>query len=311
MTDRPDDFDDFKYYELAAGKEITVWNSQQLWYALEHGYLPVPVKDSAAEKVLERAKQILRQIIKEGMTVEEKVFAIYSWYGDHVTYDYGYEDYLYPDDRENFPDRLVATLNSFHAEGALFDNLAVCCSFAKSCLILLRLEGIEAYRVILHSYSDNAIDNHGAGGYGSHAIIALRASDGKFYYCDPEQSSTGPDNVYEKFHQLLVTAKEQTPYEHSVDRIWDHLDYGAELPMELFWSHLTYGGQSVFVETREELLSLLETYFANATKNSQLNIFQSPTAEFSVDVILDSYGNLTYHKFCYEGLNEYMIHLEK
>jgi len=309
LTDRPSDFDNFKYKELAAGREIRVWNSQQLWYALEHGYLPVPVEGSSAEKVLERAKEILRQIIKEGMTDEEKIFAIYSWYGDNVTYDYEYEAFLYVEDRQHFPDRLAATLRSFHAEGALFENLAVCCSYAKSCLILLRLEGIEAYRVILHEYKDNAIDNLGRSGYGSHAIIALRASDGKFYYCDVEQSAAGPDLAYEKFHQLLVTAKEQHPYAHAIDLIWNELDYGETLPKEIFWNHLTYGGQSIFVETEEELLSLLEKYIANGKENSQINLFQSPDADFSMDDILDTYGNLTYHKFRYGDLNEYMIHL--
>lgn len=311
LTDRASDFDDFPYYELAAGKEITVWNSQQLWYALEHGYLPVPVKGSAAEKVLERAKEILRVIIKEGMTIEEKVFAIYSWYGDNVTYDYEYEKFLYVEDREHFPDRLAATLKSFHAEGAFFDHLAVCCSYAKSCLILMRLEGIEAYRVILHEYKDNAIDNLGRLGYGSHAIIALRASDGKFYYCDVEQSSAGPDLSYEKYHQVLVTEKEQHPYAHAIDLIWHGLDWGATLPTELLWNNLTYEGQSIFVETEEELLSLLEKYLANGKENSQINIFQSPNADFSMDDILDSYGNLTYHKFRYGDHNEYMIHLVK
>ena len=310
LTDRAEDFDAFPYYELAQGKDITVWNSQQLWYALEQGYLPRPVAGSSAEKVLERAKEILREIIKDGMTIEEKVFAIYSWYSDNVVYDHQYNKYLYVDDRDNFPDSKPATLMSFHAEGALLENLAVCCSYAKSALILMRMEGIEAYRVILHLYKDNAIGNLGREGYGSHAIIALRASDGKFYYCDVEQSSPESvnDNIYQKFHQLLVTSKEQTPYHNSYDYIWDELDYGETLPTELFWNHLTYQGKSIFVDSEAELRALVDEYIANPGEKSQINLFERGNLDFSVNDILDSYTNIEYINFKYGNLNEYMIH---
>ena len=309
LTERAEDFDEFPYYQKYAGRYITVWNSQQLWYALEHEYIPIPIEDSPAEIVLERAKEILRSIIKDGMTIEEKVFAIYSWYGDNVTYDNDYDYYLYVNDRDNFPDSMVSMLRSFHAEGALFDNLAVCCSYAKSCLILMRLEGIEAYRVILHQYEDNAIGNHGAEGYGSHAIIALKASDGKFYYCDVEQSSAGPELSYEKYHQLLVTAEEQFPYEHSVDRIWNELDYGEEFPMELFWGNITYNGKSIFVKSQDELRALIDDYIVNNTKeNSQINIFCYNESELEIVKVLDTYENITYNQFHYNEFNEYMIH---
>ncbi len=308
LTDRAEDFDNFKYYELAAGKEVTVWNTQQLWYALEHGYLPRPVKGSMAETVLERAKEILREIIKEGMTTEEKLFAMYSWYADNITYDYGYDNFLYVEDRVNFPDSMAATLRSYFAEGAFLENLAVCCGYAKSFLIMLRIEGIEAYRVMLHQYSENRIDNLGRQGYGSHAIIAIRASDGKFYYCDMVESAAGPKLIYQKYHQLLVTAKEQYPYDHSIDRIWNHLDYGESLPMDEIWNNLTYRGKSVFVQNESDVRTLVETYIANATENSQINIFYHGDDDFSVGDILNQYEEITYYSCIYGGLNEYMIH---
>ncbi|MBO5938466.1 MAG: hypothetical protein J6Q82_03090 [Clostridia bacterium] len=310
LTARPANFDNFKYYELAAGKEITVWNSQQLWYALEHGYLPCPVEGSIAEQVLEKAKEILRVIIKEGMTTEEKVFAMHAWYADHVTYDYGYSDFLYVEDRVNFPDSMAATLRSYFAEGALLENLAVCCGYAKSFLIMLRLEGIESYRVMLHQYSDNRIDNLGRQGYGSHAIIAIKASDGKFYYCDMVESAAGSGLIYQKYHQLLVTAKEQYPYSYSIDRIWNHLDYGTSLPMTM-WNNLTYAGKSVLVKNESDVRTLVETYIANATTNSQINIFYHGEGDFSVGDILGEYEEITYYSCIYGGLNEYMIHYTK
>jgi transglutaminase-like putative cysteine protease len=307
LTERSDDFDDFPYYELYKGKYVTVWNSQQLWYALEKECIPMPVENSPAELVLEKAKEILREIIKDGMSIEEKVFAIYSWYADNVTYDYGYDDFLYVEDRENFPDSMAATLHSFHAEGALLENLAVCCSFAKSCLVLMRIEGIEAYRVILHDYENNAVDNLGRKNYGSHAIITLRASDGKFYYCDVEQCGAGHNLTYQKYHQLLVTAKEQCPYNSTVDRIWTELDYAESLPMKMFWDNLTYNGKSLFVKREKDLLEMLEAFCAEGDSTKQINIFNDGSAKFDIREVLDANPNITYHPFSYGGLDEYMI----
>lgn len=309
LKDRAEDFNDFPYYELYGGRYAKVWNSQQLWYALEHEYIPLPVENSPAEKLLNRAKEILREIIKDGMTIEEKVFAIYSWYGDNVTYDYEYSNYITTVDRENFPDALVATLNSFHAEGALLDNLAVCCSYAKSCLILMRLEGIEAYRVILHEYEDNAIDNLGEGEYGSHAIIALRASDGRFYYCDVEQCGAGQDLIYEKYHQLLVTAKEQAPYGNCIDRIWkDKLDWGEKLPTELFWNNLEYNGKKILVGSVEEARAIIDEYCANAEDGRQINIFTTENMDAEIRALLNADERISYNPYEYGGLTEYMIY---
>ena len=301
-TDRADDFDAFPYLEKYAGRYVTVWNSQQLWYALEKEYIPLPLKNSPAEAVLTRAKEILREIIKDGMSIEEKIYAIYSWYSDNVYYDYAYEDKTYVENRANFPDSEVATLRSFHAEGALLDKLAVCCSYAKSTLILMRLEGIEAYRVILHLYSDNAIDNHGEASYGSHAIIALRGSDGKFYYCDTEQCAAGDSLKYEKYMQLMVTAKEQCPYNNAIDRIWNGLDYSEKFPMKLFWDGLTYNGKSVFVDNEKELKAIIDEFCALGDKTKQINIFTFDVGKFDVKELLDLDERIEYF---YAGLGEF------
>lgn len=45
MRERSDDFNDFEYYKYE--KTVKVWNSQQLWYALEHEYVPVCEQNSS------------------------------------------------------------------------------------------------------------------------------------------------------------------------------------------------------------------------------------------------------------------------
>ncbi len=306
LVDRAEDFDAFPYYEKYAGRYVSVWNSQQLWYALEHEYIPLPVENSPAQKVLERAKEILRNIIKDGMSIEEKVFAIYSWYAANVRYEFDLEKYIDIDGRNDQPDRLTATLNSFNAEGALLDNLAVCCSYTKSALILMRIEGIEAYRVILHNNDLDWIDRWCESHYGSHAIVALRASDGKFYYCDPVESSA--NTVYQQYHQMLITAKERYIY-YEIDRIWNHLDYGDEFPMELLWNKLTYEGNSVFVKTEQELRNMIESIITRGDSGKQINVFDRGQAEFNIGDVLDSYENITYYCKDFGGLCEFIIKL--
>lgn len=309
LLGRAEDFDSFPYYDLYKGREITVWNSQQLWYALEHEYIPIPVKDSPADLLLKRAKEILRDIIKDGMTIEEKVFAIYSWYADNITYDHKYKDYVDTDDMENFPDERVAVLNSLHAEGVLLDNLAVCCSYAKAGLILMRLEGIEAYRVILHDYEENGMTHPDNIAFGSHAILALRASDGKFYYCDLEQCGAGEGLMYQKYHQLLVTAKEQAPYGNCVDRIWKHkLDWGEALPRELFWNNIKYNGKCILVSSAEEAKAIIDEYCASAKRGYQINILTTEDIDKEIRSLLNAEERISYNPYQHGGFNEYMIY---
>ena len=307
LTDRAEDFSAFPYLEKYAGRYVTVWNSQQLWYALEKEYIPVPVENSPAETVLKKAEEILREIIKDGMSIEEKVFAIYSWYSDNVCYDYSYDEYVKVEDRDNFPDSAVASLRSFHAEGALLDKLAVCCSYAKSTLILMRMEGIEAYRVILHDYKENAINNLHRDGYGSHAIITFRASDDKFYYCDTEQCAAGDNLMYEKYMQVMVTAKEQSPYNSCIDRIWTDLDYNEKFPMKLLWDNLTYNGKSVFVNSEKELKAIIDEFCKQGDKTKQINIFNYSDDNFNIGDLLDNDSRIEYYYAVFNDFYEYMI----
>lgn len=172
----------------------------------------------------------------------------------------------------------------------------------------MRLEGIEAYRVILHNYEENAIDNLGNGGYGSHAIIALRASDGKFYYCDVEQYGSEGD-VLLKYNQLLVTAKEQTPYGNSLDRIWkDKLEWGETLPVELMWSNLEYNGKNLFVGSAKEVEAIVDDFKASAKVGQQINIFATDETDREIRALLNSEENISYVLHQHGGFNEYMIY---
>lgn len=306
-TKRDDSFNDFAY--LNYEKSLTgIWNTQQLWYALEHEYIPICVSGSPAERALERAKEILREVVCDGMSIEEKAFAIYSWYGRNVTYDEDYRKYLYPTDRTHYPDELAATLNAFHAEGALFDNLSVCCSFAKSYLILLRIEGIEAYRMFVREYSDNAIDNLGKVGYGSHAFVIIRGSDGLFYYSDPEEAyNTTKDDYLIKICQFFTTDDTRWPYENGTTDMYQDFLFAHGLPL-LYSQDLTYAGHAVAVTAEEALDEMLNAFDAEEGSKIQFSVIESEDTMFSVKEHLDRDGRFAYKTFSYGGITEYMIY---
>lgn len=306
LTARGSDFNAFPYLSKYTKYVSGVWNTQQLWYALEHEYVPETVPSSAADRTLARAKEILREIICEGMTDEEKIFAIFSWFGDHMTYDHDYDKFLYPEDREHFPDVLAATLKSFHAEGAFFDNLSVCCAFAKSYLIMLRIEGIEAYRVFIHSYTENAIDNLGKDGYGSHAILAIRMSDGKFYYSDAEQAYLHTDERFVKYHQLAVSPDLHWPYDDGWTNMYRDFVFGDDVH-PLMSEKLTYEGKSVFVDTEEELDAILDAFAAESGTGIQISVFCYSGLDFSPIGIISNDDRFDYISFSFGGLTEFII----
>lgn len=305
LTDRAADFNDFPYLNKYTKTLNGVWNSQQVWYALEHEYIPVPVKGSAAEKVLERAKEILRDIIKDGMTDEQKVLAIFNWFAKNVTYDGAYTKYLHPENRTFFPDELAATLNSFNAEGALFENFAVCCSYAKSYLILLRLEGIESYRITLRKFTENAmVDPYNKSGYGSHAIVAIKMSDGKFYYSDVEESYI--NSTIGKIHQFAVTQSLDYAYSSGYTRLFPELEYGTTLP-NIVTEKLSYQGTSVYIKTQTQLEKILTDFNSQTETGVQISVFEQDDLSFSISNILES-ASVNYHTFSFGGLKEYIIY---
>ncbi len=275
LLPRSADFKDFPYLSQYTRSVAGVWNSQQLWYALEHEYIPLVVEGSAAETVLRRAEQILREIICDGMSIEQKVLAIYTWFARNVTYDYGYTAFLKHDDRELRPDRYVSALRCLHADGPLLDGVGICCGYAKANLILLRMEGIEAYRLTLHYEELHSICDGGGGEYGSHALVALRASDGKFYYNDAEQSFT-KSNSLQDYAQILVPKAYQSAFHNGVNKIYDTLDFATEMPMH-FWQNLSvFGGLSVLPQTEEELDALLDAFAAETRSDKVLHLFAIP-----------------------------------
>lgn len=147
-TLRGDDFDGFAINSLADTMEV--YNSEELWWAVEHGYRPTfPGVKTKAELFYERAKMILREIITEEMTEYEKVLSIYDYLVDVVSYDY---DAYYT----SSSDSTEKNNTCYYLEGVFEQGRAVCDGKTKAFVLLCGIEGIDCVRAFGDSLKGGA-----------------------------------------------------------------------------------------------------------------------------------------------------------
>ena len=154
---RDDEFDDFKINNIE--KTITVEHSWQLVYCLEQGYRPICKPNSSAEKMYEKAKQILREICSDEMSNYKKIRAIYEWLILNVSYDQkAYQMAINSD----FNSKNLSRYDSWYVEGVLNNGVAVCEGYAKTLILMARIEGIPALYITGNSHAWNRvyIDGH-------------------------------------------------------------------------------------------------------------------------------------------------------
>ena len=136
LNKRASDYDSFAI--MSAACSVAVTTGEQLWYAAEHGYRPVPTAGSTAEKIYREAKDVLRRIVSDDMTDYEKLKAIYNFLTCEVRYDRATAD---GGGGEAY------RAQCYYLEGVFFNRFAVCDGKAKAYCLLAAMEGIEAVRV--------------------------------------------------------------------------------------------------------------------------------------------------------------------
>lgn len=170
---RSADFEDFAITKKNAGT-MAVYNSESLWWALEHNYLPVfPAKNTKAEAFYEEAKSILRTIVNDDMTEYEKALAIFEYLVDMVSYDY---DALDAAGSDGGPNNVC-----YFLEGVFEYKRAVCDGKSKAFVLLCRMEGIECVRDWGESY---------IAGQAGHAWNYIKI-DGVWYMVDTTAGDAG------------------------------------------------------------------------------------------------------------------------
>lgn len=147
---RTDDFDDFKYKNLA--KEVSVTNTNQLFFALEHRVKPVPTKGSSAETALNKCKDILRKICDDTCSDLQKAKAIYTYLIKNV-------EYVLPI-VESGDVYEALSYDAYYMEGVLNNGAGVCDGISKTFSCLMNLEGIRCVRATSsdHAWNEAFID---------------------------------------------------------------------------------------------------------------------------------------------------------
>lgn len=135
---RSSNFDNFNINKV--NQTISVSSTNQLVYALEKGYRPIPEKGSSAENIYNKAKEVLREICDDDMSEFEKIKAIYDWLVLNVQYD----------SKAAYSSEISSNWTMYDAwypEGVFNNHKAVCDGIARSLLILARIENIATIRV--------------------------------------------------------------------------------------------------------------------------------------------------------------------
>ena len=131
---------------------VSVWDSEQLSYALSHGYAVSPIEGSPAAELVEAAKTVLSGIVDDTMTDWQIAYRVYRWLVENGAYDYeGDKKAGRSLDPAYMPEMIPARIASFRAEGPILHGVGVCFGYAKAASVLLGLEGLDVTKVVSFS----------------------------------------------------------------------------------------------------------------------------------------------------------------
>ena len=263
-TVRADDYEGFATdnEELPA---LDVYNSEDLWWAVEHGYRPnFAMKNSKAELFYERAKIVLREIILDGMNDYEKALAIYEYIVDSVSYDY---------------DALALGAGKsdacYYLEGVFERGRAVCDGKSKAFVLLATMEGLVCQR----DFGSSVVGDVG------HAWNYVEI-DGVTYIVDTTEGDAHYDATTPIFTKLGYNAESVNyasfllPLDHHAEKytysgIWLTLAEGEIYPSladEYFGIDIAEGYDFV-IDTKREMNELLRALASSETACEYVLVF--------------------------------------
>ena len=157
-TPRVDSFDNFGIDSRT--ETAMVYNSDQLYYAVQNGCKPVfPDDNNPAYVAYIEAKRILRGIVSDDMTDYAKVLAIFDWLCFTTHYDHELPNI----DAKIKTGELSGNSSDyrgFYIEGVFFDQgQAVCDGMSKAFALLCGVENIDCYKVVGVSNTDSNSTN--------------------------------------------------------------------------------------------------------------------------------------------------------
>ncbi len=292
---------DYEFSKIDAANGIAVYNSEQAIWALTHGYAIAPVAGSPVETVLTCAKQILISCCDDTMTPYQKMYNVYYYIQNHVTYDFAGEEWAAgsPDPKDE-SDMLTSMLVSFRAEGPLLYGNAACYGYAKAITLLLGLEGFDVTRVVgkyetIVGRSQNEYDiinDQYMESIGMHSYSYVRI-DGYDYLIDGTYAFAGNPLLqdYEcTFYRDFCVGYSKDRHAQVYTRLQDDSyctapDYNpANFDNELLASY-DGGAHDCLLESAEEVDAYLAALAAKVTKR---NAYYA----FSITAAADGYADL-------------------
>ena len=128
---------------------ISVWDSEQVCYALSRGYTIAPIEGSPAAELVEAAREILSGLVDDTMNEFQIAYRVYRWLMENAPYDYDGDHWASNSlDPAYQPEMVPARMTSFRAEGPILYGGGVCFGYAKAAEVLLGLEGLRIRRVV-------------------------------------------------------------------------------------------------------------------------------------------------------------------
>ncbi len=210
-TGRPADFNDFALEHVADTLEVS--DTEQLVYAVEHGYRPIPVENSAAETVYNNAKIVLRNIIDDNMNDYEKALAIYEYLVKNVSYDHDTFDRVI---QGLIDDNTAAGYYCFYLEGVFNYQIAVCDGYSKAFMLLTRMEGVRSFQV------EGADKKTGSGHAWNKVYLAVGDGEKAWYVVDSTSGDTlvnfsKTDSKESLTHAYFLYSDEEMTGRYNVD----------------------------------------------------------------------------------------------
>ena len=224
------------------------------------------------------------------MTDQEKIYRIFEWISDNIQYDFKAYSYNNSSNMDLYPDENYSRLNSLHLEGGLLDGICVCSGYAKTYLLLLKIEGIDAKRVIARASRLAGINtinsrDYGGGGFGFHEFVYINI-DGKWYYSDAERSCLENNNSIHSYIYLMLS-----PYQQNYGFVTFKTDLElADTFYKDIYDSITYNKASV----NEDIFNCIKQFSESNVSKSQISfVINSQEREIIISYIIN-YSNLNY-----------------
>ena len=279
ITKENNEYHDNSYYLENNNKGLVhVSESEELYYAIINGYLPVPEVGSVASIIYTEMLEVLGRVYTEGNSEFLNAKGIYDFLTHEVKYDRvaasssAYDSYLN---------------QAYYLEGVFLNHLAVCDGKSKAYQMMCNYVGIENVRI--KATSDDLK---------KHAYNYIKI-DGVWYLTCPTYGSNiveidGINYQIPTYNMLLTTLK--TPYSWTYESIM-HKDIEEMLSKEPYPYYQEFG---LDISNPDELIKLVSASMPSVGAGMAIEIMSDMEADHIIGIC--DRLNALYPSYEFKGL---------